>query len=292
MNTGRHSDPVKCAPDGASLRFLYHTAVGRGFLRILSARWISRAAGAFLNTGMSKVFIKPFVRSAKIDLVDYYADGFSCFNDCFTRKIRDGLRPVDDDPAALIAPCDGLLSAYRIGDDPDATVFPAKQSEYTVSRLLASGEEAARFTGGTALVFRLCVDHYHRYAFFDGGVKSPSVFIPGRLHTVRPIALGRYPVFTENCREYTLIATDNFGTAAQIEVGAMLVGKIANLDRDEEKRVRRGEEKGMFLYGGSTVILLLEKGAATVDCELFDATAAGLETPVRLGERIGIRTDN
>ena len=290
MSEKRHSDPVSPAKDGAGLRFLYHTAVGRVFLKALTARWISRAAGAFLDTRLSKIFIKPFVRSAGIDLGDYVTDGFSCFNDCFTRQIKPGLRPFDGDPAALCAPCDGLLSAYEIGEDTAATVFPAKQSEYSVASFLGDAEAAALFAGGYALVFRLCVEHYHRYAFFDGGVKRPGKFIPGRLHTVRPIALGAFPVFTENCREATLIDTDGFGTAAQIEIGAMLVGRIANRRTGESFRVERGEEKGMFLYGGSTVVLLLARGAAQIDGELLEASAAGLETPVKMGERIGSKS--
>lgn len=283
----RYRAAVKPEEAGSALRFLYNTAPGRAVLRLLGARWISRAAGAFLNTRASKIFIKPFVRSARIDLADYISDGFSCFNDCFTRKIRDGLRPVEVSPEALVAPCDGLLSAYRIGEDAAATIFPAKQSAYSAATLLGSAEEGARFAGGTALVFRLCVQHYHRYIFFDGGTKHPGRFIPGRLHTVRPIALAACPVFCENCREVTIIDTDNFGRAAQVEVGAMLVGRIQNHGGEETRRVERGEEKGMFLYGGSTVVLLLERGAVQVADALFDATADGLETPVQMGEQIG-----
>ena len=287
MSERRHSAPAAPEREGAGLRFLYHTAFGRAILKLLTARWISRAAGAFMRTRASKIFIRPFVRSAGIDLGDYVTDGFSCFNDCFTRQIKPGLRTFDPDPAALCAPCDGLLTVYAIGDDPAQTVFPAKQSEYSVSTLLGDAEAAARFAGGYALVFRLCVEHYHRYAFFDGGVKRPGRFIPGKLHTVRPIALAARPVFTENCREVTPIDTDGFGEAAQIEIGALLVGKIANARTDESFRVERGEEKGMFLYGGSTVVLLIGRGAAKIDKELLEASAAGLETPVRMGERIG-----
>ena len=285
MSEDRHERPVEVAKAGAGLRFLYNTVPGRVVLRLLSARWISRLAGAFLDTGASKIFIKPFVRGANIDLRDYIADGFRCFNDCFTRQIKPGLRRFDPDPAALCAPCDGLLSVYEIGGD--GTVIPAKQSRYTVSSLLGSAETAARFYGGYALVFRLCVEHYHRYAFADGGVKKAGNFIPGRLHTVRPVALEARPVFVENCREVTLIDSDGFGELAQIEIGAMLVGRIANHRSAETFRVERGGEKGMFLYGGSTVVLLVAKDAAEIDAELIDAAARGLETPVKMGERLG-----
>jgi phosphatidylserine decarboxylase len=151
--------------------------------------------------------------------------------------------------------------------------------------LLRNDELVNLYKDGTCLVFRLCVNHYHRYSYFDNGVKGNNKFIKGRLHTVRPIALGRYPVFVQNCREMTVMETEHFGKAIQLEVGALLVGKIANLH--ESGPIKRGEEKGMFLYGGSTVVVLLQKDAATLPQELYDATNQGLETPVRMGQQIG-----
>ena len=90
----------------------------------------------------------------------------------------------------LCAPCDGLLSVWNISED---TVIPVKQSQYTVSSLLKDKELAAEYDGGLCLVFRLCVDNYHRYSYADSGKKGPNIFIPGVLHTVRPIALESRP---------------------------------------------------------------------------------------------------
>ncbi len=265
-----------------ALGFLYENAFGRVILKLLTARWVSKLAGAYLNSRLSKCHINKFVKSNGIDLNDYYSDDFRCFNDCFTRKIKPHLRPIDTDASHLISPCDGLLSAYPITDD---TVLPIKQSEYTVSSLLAGDKEWERYRNGICLVFRLCVDHYHRYAYLDNGKKGKNTFVRGKLHTVRPIALENRPVFAQNCREYTFLDTENFGRICQIEVGAMLVGKIANLH--EEHEFKRGEEKGMFLYGGSTVVILLEKGKAEVFKEFFDATCDYKETPVKMGQCIG-----
>ena len=270
--------------ESLSLRFLYRTFIGRLCLKLLTARWISKLAGAFLNTRFSKPMIKRFVKKNGIDLNDFHSDNFKCFNDCFTRKIKDGKRPMDMSPEAFVAPCDALLSAYNIDDN---TVLHIKGSDYRISDLLGGSDKAELFSGGIALVFRLCVTHYHRYVYFDSGSKGENVFIKGKLHTVRPIALEALPVFVRNCREYTIMKTDNFGTAAQIEVGALLVGKIKN--HHGEHTFSRGEEKGMFLYGGSTVVLLLEKDKAILDKSLFETTQKGEETPVVMGERLGER---
>lgn len=265
--------------ESAALRFLYRTTVGRLCLKLLTARWISRLCGAFLDSRLSKPLIRRFVRSNGIDLSELESDHFRCFNDCFSRQIKSGLRPLPDDETVLIAPCDGLLSAYRIRED---TVLPVKQSAYTVASLLQNEALAAQYRDGVCLVFRLCVNHYHRYCYPVSGVKGENVFIGGRLHTVRPIALAAKPVFTENCREYTVIETEHFGSVVQMEIGAMLVGKIDNYHG--AGAVTRGEEKGKFLYGGSTVVLLLDREHAAVNERFFEATANGTETPVIMGE--------
>ena len=236
------------ANDEKLLHFLYDTVPGRLLLRPLVGRTVSRLAGRFLDTGLSKPLIKPFLRAGNIDLSEYLPEEYGCFNDCFTRRIRPELRPLPADERALISPCDGRLTVRLIEGD---TVLPIKQSRFTIPVLLGSEKLARPFRDGLCLVFRLCVDDYHRYCYFDSGVKSANVFLPGKLHTVRPVALAATPVFTENCREFTFLRTDHFGLAAQIEVGAMLVGQIEN--RDGPGPFRRGAEKGRFLYGGSTV---------------------------------------
>ena len=130
-----------------------------------------------------------------------------------------------------------------------------------------------------------CVHHYHRYAFADGGKPEWQKYIKGKLHTVRPIALRSRPVFVENAREVTVYSSDNFGRLAQIEVGALLVGKIENKPMGES--FARCEEKGRFLYGGSTVVLLVGKDQVKLPEILFDATVEGKEVPVEMGMKLG-----
>ena len=264
------------------LEFLYGTSPGRLALKAAARPGVSAAAGRFMDSRLSAPLIGPFIRKNKIPLGDYLGAPYRSFNEFFTRPIRPELRPFPAEAEALPAPCDGLLSAYRITED---TVLPIKQSLFTVPGLLGGDPAAESFQNGVCLVFRLCVDHYHRYCYIDDGVKGENVFLPGQLHTVRPVALSTLPVFERNCREYTLMDTVHFGRVAQIEVGAMLVGRIRN--HHGAGPVARGAEKGMFLYGGSTVVLLLEKDRVVLPESLFESTAAGRETPVRLGQTIG-----
>ena len=227
-----------------------------------------------MNSGASRRLIRGFVKRNGIDLSEYQQEEYRCFNDFFSRHIRPELRPVDREPDHLIAPCDGYLSIYRMEKD---RVIPVKQSAFTLGEMLRSEELAEEFEGAWCLVYRLCVKHYHRYCYVDGGIKGNNIHLKGRLQTVRPIALKKKKVFCENSREYTVIDTDHFGRIVQMEVGALLVGKIAN--HDGPGRVERGKEKGTFLYGGSTIIVLVKKDA--VNLEPHEE-----EREVKLGERI------
>ena len=237
-----------------------------------------------MNSRLSKPMIKRFVKKNGINLDDFYSDNFKCFNDCFTRKIKEDRRPIDMEESAFIAPCDALLSAYHVDEN---TRLKIKGSIYSLPDLFESQELAQKYTGGTCLVFRLCVTHYHRYIYLDNCTKEKNHFIKGKLHTVRPIALEALPVFKRNCREYTVMHTRSFGDVTQMEVGAMLVGKIKN--HHDEGEFLRGEEKGMFLYGGSTIVVFLEKDSVSLDEKYFEATQNGEETDVLMGQRLGTK---
>ena len=269
--------------DTAGVNFLYRTAIGRGLLQVLIRPGVSKALGAFLDTGLSRHLVSPFVKTTGLDLSDYPERKYLSFNDFFTRTVNDGRRPLDESPDALIAPCDGKLTAYPITED---ALFDIKHSVYAVKDLLRDDILAKEFEGGMCLIFRLTPDDFHRYSFMDAGRILSSHVLPGVLHTVRPIAFRRYPVFSENAREYAVLETANFGKVIQMEVGALFVGRIVNHPVSE---FTRGQEKGKFEFGGSTVILLLQKGTAEIDEEILRNTQSGLESIVRLGQKIGTK---
>ena len=244
---------------------------------------MSRLAGAFLNTRLSRRLIPGFIRREGIDTADFDLSDIGSFNDFFCRPLKPGARPVRAEPDMLISPCDGLLTACTVSK---GTVLPVKQSLFTVPRLLEDPALAGGFDGGLCLIYRLCVNNYHRYCWFDSGVKGNSVSIPGRFCTIRPVVLEKRAVYVENSREYAVLESENFGRAVQMEVGAMLVGRIANSEQGAGPVVR-GAEKGRFEFGGSTIIVLLRKDAAVINDDILRASAEGAEYPVRMGEAIG-----
>ena len=265
------------------LRFLYGTLPGRMLLKPLTAPWLSELSGHILDHPVSRILIPGFIRTNHIDMSEYEKTSYRSFNDFFCRKILSSKRPIDPAPEHLVSPCDGLLSIYPISRD---LVLNVKQSSFTITSLLHSSSLARRFEGGYCMVFRLCVNHYHRYCYPDDAIRSREVRIDGVYHTVRPAALEKVPVFVENTREYCLLHTRNFGTIVQMEVGAMLVGRICNSPSPSGTSVLRGQEKGFFQYGGSTIILLAEKDRIRV----VDEYAAALEVPVHMGQMIAQKT--
>ncbi|MCI9031992.1 MAG: phosphatidylserine decarboxylase [Clostridia bacterium] len=273
-------------PTAKGVRFLYYNPFGRLFLRLLTWRPLSRIAGKYLDSKLSRRKIKKYIKKHDIDMSNFIQEDYASFNAFFTRRIKPELRPFDRSPASFVAPCDGKLTLYEIDDE---TKFEVKGFEYTVETLLKNRELASRYRGGFCFIFRLAVEDYHRYFYLDDGIKGENVFIKGRLHTVQPAALEKKRVFTENCREYTVLETEHFGAVTQVEVGAMMVGRIVNLHG--EHSFKRGEEKGRFEFGGSTIIVLVEKGKVVPDAELGENTAAGKETIVKCGERIGVGID-
>ena len=267
-------------------RFLYSNPLGKSIRPLLTARWVSRLAGKFSDSRLSKLRIKKFIKKHNIDMGDYLPENYQSFNAFFTRRIRPELRPFDLDPTAFCSPCDGAVTVFPVTREG---TFHVKGFDYTVETLLQNAELAEKYLGGLCIVLRLTVNDYHRYHFSDGGTRGERKFIKGKLHTVQPAALEKKKVFAENCREWTVLHTENFGDIVQVEVGAMFVGRIVN---EEKPSFKRGEEKGRFEFGGSTVILFVQEGRVEIEEEFFLNTAAGKETCVKCGEKIGTKMNS
>lgn len=265
--------------------FLYRTVCGRLLLKLLVHPKVSEAAGGFLSSGASKCLVPYYIRKHKIDLrdIEIPPNGFSSFNEFFTRKRKTVSYDLASD--RLISPCDGFLTPVKIKEN---TVFSIKNTEFSLEDLLKDHDLAGKFKEGTALIFRLTPANYHRYCYAANGRILGFGKICGKLHCVRPIALRNVPVFTQNSREYTIIKSERFKTMIQMEIGALLVGKIKNHRESLDcPRVWAGEEKGYFEFGGSTIVLLLQKDTICFRKRLYERQNSEGEIPVRMGQVIG-----
>src|SRR5262249_54674511 len=135
----------------------------------------------------------------------------------------------------------------------------------------------------------LAAADYHRFHFPDDGDADSARSTGRALHSVHPIALDAGAPSFLNRRMVTLLRSRGFGTLAMVEVGALLVGTIVQTYRPG--RVARGAEKGLFRFGGSTVVLLCEPGRVEVDPDLVEWSTldrpSSIETLVRMGTTIG-----
>lgn len=262
-----------------AIQFVYGTAFGRLLAKgILCRKFVSQLYGWWVRSALSKGKVKKFKEQYHICTEDCTTEDFPNFNAFFTRQRKQ----IEDltAPHELPAIADSKLSALPIGRN---NTFQIKGVPYTAAELLEDEELARSYEGGLCLIFRLAPDDYHRYAFPDRGTAEDTREIKGVLHSVNPLA-GTLGVYRRNTRHYTILHTEHFGEMIQMEVGAMLVGRISN---HGHRSFRKLEEKGYFEYGGSTVILLCKKGSVQIDKDILDYSAKGIETKVRLGERIG-----
>jgi phosphatidylserine decarboxylase len=207
------------------ITFLYNTLPGRVLLNFLVRPFISAFFFFFMDMRFSKIFIHRFVKQNDIDLNEYENEKYKSFNDFFSRKIKENLRPFPDNENDLASPCDGKLSVYPITDDG---IFNIKNSVYDITGLLRDKSLADEYVNGFCLIFRLTPDDYHRYTFIDDGELLSIKKIKGILHTVRPISHRHYKIYAQNYREYIVMQTANFGKVIQMEVGALFVGRIKN----------------------------------------------------------------
>ena len=214
-----------------------------------------------------------------IDLRDCIKKEFDSFNDFFTRKknIR-----LSINKNTIISPCDSYLSIYQIDENLQLQI---KHSTYTVAGLLKNDILAERFRGGICCIFRLEPHHYHRYLYAVSGTIQKHEKISGVLHCVRPIACEKFPVYVQNSREYMLIEHQQSGSIVQMEVGALLIGKIHNYCSDSQ--VECGIEKGYFEYGGSTIILLFQKDMVQIFPKFNHFLDTGREMPIKIGQALG-----
>lgn len=266
------------------LGFLYGTSIGRSLLKILIKPVVSKIGGAFLNTGISTLGIKPFVKQNHIDMDEYENKKYKSYNEFFCRKIKPECRKIQEDEGVFIAPCDSKLTVYPITENG---TYKIKNTKYTMKSLTRNEKIAKYYQGGYILVFRLTVDDYHRYCYVDSGKKTKNYRIKGVFHTVNPLANDVYPIYKENTREFSLLKSDHFKTVLMMEVGALMVGKIVNYHKAVS--VRKGQEKGRFEFGGSTVILCVKKDVLEIDKDIMENSENDFETKVKMGERIAIR---
>jgi len=278
-------DPIYAA---AFMDWCYNARAGQTLTRAVLNRWFASALyGWYYKQPWTRSKIAAFAAAMRVDLDELDRDltQFRSFNDFICRRIDLSKRPIDRDPRTFISPVDGRLLAYReVAAD---RVFQIKSAEFDLRRLLADDDLARRYQGGSVVILRLYLADYHHFHFPDSGIPGEPRTVPGRYFAVSPYSRRwAVPFYGENQRSITLFSSEGFGRVALIEIGAFTVGSIQQTFVPHT-RVSRGDPKGYFQLGASVVVAVFQPRAVQLDDDLCRNTEAGLETYVRLGERIG-----
>ena len=271
---------------GKWLRWTYGTVLGRAALGLLVKRaFVSRYYGWKMSQPGSANQILPFIVDYNLD-VDEFAKkpfAFKTFNEFFYRALKDGARPIATDhstgsPQAgshsassgsstgqgdrvAVLPADGRHLAFQTYDATEG--FYAKGQRFDLAALFGDPALATEFGGGSLLISRLCPVDYHRFHFPVNGTPGEPRLINGWLYSVSPIALRQNLAYLwENKRMVTLVESPG-------------------------RAVGKGEEKGLFKFGGSCVVTLFKRGRIKLDADLVKYSAEGLEVYGRMGDRLG-----
>ena len=271
------------------LRFAYENPAGRFFVWLLVRRAIfSRWYGRKMNKRSSAMRVLPFITDYDLDVDEFAKSPFDykTFNDFFYRALKPTARPIAAGDNVVVFPADGRHLA--IPDVDAAAGFYVKGSKFTLAELLGDEGLAEKFRGGAMLISRLCPVDYHRFHFPVGGMPGEPRQIGGWLYSVSPVALRRnLRYLVENKREVTLVESAGFGTVAMIEVGATNVGTIRQSFLPG-RAVAKGEEKGLFAFGGSCVITVFARGRIRFDADLVTSSAECIEVYAKMGDRLGV----
>jgi len=250
-------------------------------------------------TYQSALEIPAFIDFYGIHMGDFVQDKpsmFRNFNEFFIREMRTGRRPIasPDDDAVVTSAADSRLTVFD--SLRQARNLFIKGSRLKLPCLL--GEHIChgrpdllnRFNDDSPVAnFRLHPMDYHRFHVPVSGKVVLMEHIQGEYYTVKSKALNsRLDVLCENTRTVTLLETPENGAVLFIAIGAEDVGTV-RMSIDEGADVRKGDEIGMFQFGGSDVLVVFER-TLQWDRDLAQYSARGVETLVRVNEKIGVFT--
>lgn len=276
-------------PGERFLKFLYYNPFGILPLELLVKRKVlSVIYGKKMDSKSSCKIIPKFIKEHNINMneSEKQIEDFKSFNDFFIRKLKPNSRKIDIRQGVLSSPADGKVFVLEnINKD---TKFFAKGESFTLEDFFQNKSLAKKYDNGIMFIIRLAPVDYHRFHFPASGIISKTKNIKGAYYSVSTHAIRKnFRIFCENKRSYSTLFTDSFKDVCIAEIAATMVGGIKQT-YIPYTHVKKGDEKGYFYFGGSTVILLLQKQAFTIDKDLLENSKKGIETKIYMGERLGI----
>ncbi|MEN9343721.1 MAG: phosphatidylserine decarboxylase proenzyme [Chlamydiota bacterium] len=249
--------------------------------------FFSKLYGWFQKSHFSRYKVRPFIHRFDVDASEFSdpVDSFRSFNDFFIRKLDLKCRPMAEGKEVAVLPADARYLVFPRIDQIDH--FFVKGHPFSLEQLLQDKQKAAAYREGSMVIARLCPVDYHRFHFPCDGVAGMAEEIPGPLFSVNPIALKKDPtILSRNKRVITPFKTPSFGTILYIEIGATYVGSI-HQTFEKGKMYKKGDEKGFFSFGGSSLILLFEPGKIHFEEDLLRYSSRNIEVRGLFGDKLG-----
>ena len=260
--------------------------------------WANRFAelrGQYLDSADSVAGVDLWLNDKSIDNQEFVQPdaGYQSFNEYFVRELKPGSRPVASlhDPSIVVSPADCIINHIANELTTDSMIPTKGRMSLNLSQLLGGSEYAEKFIGGNAYSCFLMPENYHHYhAPVAGQVVESDEAVGNKLFGL-PSLIGManqgnpglnqdFSVFEDFKHGYLIIKTETIGYVGVVPVGLQTVGSVVfeqkykRVNSGAEQEIAKGEKIGHFAYGGSTVLMLFEKGR-------FNALS------VKHGQRIG-----
>lgn len=242
--------------------------------------------------------IAKFVSDYEINMDDFTPSDISkytSFEDFFTRKHKPGSRPIDspEDASRAVCVADSRVVAYE--SVSEAKKLWIKGQDFSITNLTMDTDLGKQFAGASVASFRLSPQDYHRYHSPVTGRIKLFRSIPGDYYQVDAIALrSDVDILTRNKRQLVVIETEELGDVLFVAIGATDVGSVAIHEKYHEsgQEIRKGDELGIFQFGGSSIIVAFQKGRLVFDQDIIEMSKKKIQVAVEVGMSLGSATSS
>jgi len=220
-------------------------------------------------------------------------NAYPTFEDFFVRAHKPGSRPIyaKDDPSKAVVVADSRVVVYETVEEGKKLWI--KGADFSITNLVMDKQLGPQFADGAVASFRLSPQDYHRYHSPVTGKIKLFRSMPGDYYDVDPIALrSDVDILTRNARDYVVIETEEFGHVLFVAIGATEVGTVKIHDQYQKPgtKITKGDELGVFQFGGSSIIVAFQKGRIQFDEDLLSVSKRAIAMDVEVGMSLGQAT--
>ena len=270
---------------GETLHFFYGKFVGKLLLFFIFKRiWWGIFYRLYKKSPLSKKSIERDIKRFQLNMSEYKEESWKSYNHFFMRKFKEGMRVFSSDVNTLDVFAEGKYLVYDTGN---AQKINIKGEELSLRMLYNDNNEVVK-EDSYLIVARLCPTDYHHYHYPCSGKILSSYLVSGAYDSVNIFAQKYKPSILFRNKRWVSFLETNFGKIAYIEVGGMSVATIKN-EHSANYTFKKGDLKGHFEYGGSSIILVVPKKNIKMREDLLENSKSNREVYLKLGDLLGTK---